>query len=393
METQGVDPTSAHASSRVSDLQASMPSPEAIGTEMFDGLRADIMQFHRRAACESGHDLSGIIGTVRKFQTGFREAALPRNSEAATPVEVSTVLSEIGRSIFLPRHEVLDVRLLGDAYEIVSGKLDPRSYRSQPYLGREIKTAEVAFSHGVENSMGLSIDNLAMIDPRLIRLDCKLFLEQLPMLAQVNPFARELSNFISARRISKQEYCDVAGIERLLKEELQHAKDALFIDLITKGEDGSSLKRREDVLLRSGSWLNQMLRLDTPESILGSVALSEYSSSLGGLVMELDQYLGKQQHDAAKLAVLDFLTQQAVRAMPPREGSISGIYHIGARALFEGLRKMIPQATDARGLVSGLFAGSTPQQQAQRCRKIFSELHNRDLLPDWERKSVIAGRA
>ena len=390
METHGIDPNNVHVNPLRTDSQASMPSPAAIGAEVLDGLRADILQFHQRGACNSGHDLRRIIGTVRKFTTGIREGALPQNIEAATPREVSTVLSEIGRSIFLPRHEVLDVRLLGGRYEIVTGKLEPRSYKSEPYLGREIKTADITFSHGIENSMGLSIDNLAMIDPRLIRLDCTLFLEQLPMLSQVNPFARELRNFIVAKRITKQDYCNVAGLERLLKEEVQHAKDAIFIDLITKGESGSSFKRRDDVLLKPGSWLHQMLRFDTPESILGSLALSEYSSSVGGLVMELKQYLSKQQYDDAKLAVLDFLTQQASRAMPPRDGSISTIYHIGALAVFEGLRQMIPDGKDAGGLVSGLFAGSTPQQQAQRCRKVFSELHDRDLLPDWERKKMLA---
>jgi hypothetical protein len=111
METHGIDPNNVPVSPLRTDSQASMLSPAAIGPEVLDGLRADILQFHKRGACNSGHDLRGIVGTVSKFSTGIREGALPQNIEAATPREVSTVLSEIGRSIFLPRHEVLDVLL------------------------------------------------------------------------------------------------------------------------------------------------------------------------------------------------------------------------------------------------------------------------------------------
>ena len=106
--------------------------------------------------------------------------------------------------------------------------------------------------------------------------------------------------------------------------------------------------------------------------------------------MELDEYISKQKYDAVKLAALDFLTQQANRAMPPRSESMAVVYHMGAKALLEGLRVMFPDARDARAVVSRLFAGSTPQQQAQRCRKVFSELHNKDLYADWERRNLLS---
>lgn len=392
MGSQGTDPNNARATSRVSGSQASVPVSETIQADIIDGLRTDIMQFHSRAICESGHDIRGIIGTIRKFEMPVRECTLPANSERATPPEVATALSEIGRSVFLPRHEVLDVRLLGDRYEVISGRIDLSSYASLSYLGREIKTAQIRFTHGIENSMGLSIDTMAMIDPHLIRLDCNIFFDRLETLSQVNPFARELHKFITLKRVTKHDYCKVAGLERLLKEEVQHAKDAIFIDRITNEQRKDSGGRHNDALLKPESRLRAMLKFDHSTSNLGSVGISEYSSALGGIIMELEQYIAKQQWDAAKLAVLDFLTQQSFRAVVQRGESIGVIYHIGAKALFEGFEQLMPDVRKAPSLVSRLFAGSTPQQQVQRCRKIFTELHNRDLYADWERQALISAK-
>lgn len=371
------------------DAQPVTPLPKDVEASMIDGLRDDIRKFNGRTACESGHDIRCIIGTALKFSTGFRKDVMPHNGEAASPEEVSRALSEIGRSTFLPRHEVLDVRLLGDRFEVVFGRIDPNSYQTRTYLGREIKTAHVRFSHGIENSMGLSIDNLAMIDPRLIRRDCDNFLNQLPLFALCNPYGAELSNFMRAKRFSAQRYYEVAGLQRLLNEELQHARDAVYINART-GNDGSRSERRQDVLLRPDSPLREILRLDRPGSDLGSVAISEYSSLLGGLVMELDHHLGNNDYDAARLAVVDFLTHQSTRSTVQPGDSIAVIYHIPALALFEGLQHAMPNVGTVPQLMSKLFAGSTPRQQVENCRKTLADLYHKDLWSNEERAQHVS---
>ena len=367
------------------DAQPVAQLPKDVEASMIDGLRDDIKKFNGRTACESGHDIQCIIGTALKFSRGFRQDVMPKNGETASPEEVSRALSEVGRSTFLPRHEVLDVRLLGDRFEVVSGRIDPNSYQSHTYLGREIKTAHVRFAHGIENSMGLSIDNLAMIDPHLIRRDCDNFLNQLPLFALCNSYGAELRAFMRAKRISAQQYYQVAGVGRLLNEELQHARDAVYINARTGNEDGSRSERRQDVLLRPDSQLREILRLDKPGSDLGSVAISEYSSLLGGLVMELDHHLGNNDYDAARLAVVDFLIHQSTRSTVQPGDSIAVIYHIPALALFDGLQRAIPNVETVPHLMSKLFAGSTPRQQVKNCRKIFADLYHKDLWSNEER--------
>ena len=343
----------------------------------------------RDEARDSGHDIRGIVGTARRFFPEVRPELMPANSGAASPREVSNALSEIGRAVFIPRHEVLDVRLLGDSFQVISGKIDRNSYKSVPYLGREIKTAEVRFSHGIESSMGLSLDNLAMIDPQLIRLDCDNFLVQLGTLTDINPFASVLRRLVDAQCISKSDYCKIAGVGRLFNEEMQRTKDAVFINLMTNKEGTAFHERRQEVLLRPHSSLRTVLRLDAPESFMGSAAIAEYSSSLGGLLMELDLYLKHQQYDAAKLAVVDFLTQQSFRSVPSSEGSMFMSYYISALAVFDGLRAAMPNVETVPDMLTALFPGTTPQQQVHGCRRIFAEIYNKDLLPDWERVRLI----
>ena len=386
MKTDGTDPTKRHQTPRHSDEQPSLKVNEA---PILDGLRADIMNFDESAARDSGHDIRGIVGTALRFFPEVRRDMMPADSGAATPKEVSNALSEIGRAVFIPRDEVLDVRLLGERFGVISGKIDPSSYKSIPYLGRQIETAEVRFSHGIENSMGLNLGNLAMTDPHLIRVDCDNFLAQLEFLTPINPFGSVLMRIVEAREISNEECCQVAGLNRLLKEEIQHAKDAVFISIMTEKEGAALHERRQDVLLRPNSPLRQVLCLDTAESVVGSAAVSEYSSSLGGLIMELDQYLKTEHYDSAKLAVVDFLTQQSLRSVPALQGSMSLMYHIAALAFFDRLHEVMPTVETVPDMLTALFPGVTPREQVEGCRRILSEMYSKDLVPDSERVTLI----
>jgi hypothetical protein len=383
---------SRHVTPQPSDTQPSTPSTLDIQGQILDGLRADIMNFDGAKARRRGHDIQEIIGTALKFSPDVRQAVMPKDSAAASPREVATALSEIGRAAFLPRHELFDVRLLADRFQVISGKIDPNSYKSHTYLGRDIKTAEIRFSHGLENSMGLSFGDLALIDPNLIRLDCNNFLDQLKTVVSVDPFAQVLSGFLDERRVEKQVYYRIAGLERLLKEELQHVKDAVFTNLVT-GEVGFGFQDRpQDVLLKPHSPLRGLLSLDQDGSILGSVALAEYSSSLGGLIMELDQYLANQHYGAAQLAVIDFLTQQRFRSFPQPEGSMGEAYQFAALALFDGLEKMLPNTETVTDMLKAIFPESTPEGEVRGCRRFFVELYTKDFWSDSERAAIIASR-
>jgi hypothetical protein len=321
----------------------------------------------------------GIVGLVPEHE----------NPQALSPEAYTCMIANLGKHIGFAQGTPLVANVFGTRYEVFSADIRPGGVTEHTYLGSPLIVAEVTMRVPKEtHSAGFSVANLALYDPERSAQDSLGSLDvlmdsrgRMGALAFSEPAYRRIID----TKISRDNYKQICGTMPFKMEEIQHAKDHILCDMLQPDETNDGL----GILpaLRENSPLRQMLKTERDDYTRGllGVAITGYSGSLGGKIMELALHLKNGHPEWALLSFDDFLWANEMRARVED----TGIYSTQARLLFARLADLIGDRNVSPSGLRGLLGSDSVVKQARNSLMMLEALYRMDFYEDGEREQIL----
>lgn len=352
-----------------------------------DALRAEIMTLSNTQNNPGGFDLRPFLERANSIAPGLQYDTLPADCTRATTEQAANLLSEIGRRIFLPFGELLAVDFTG-AFRVCTGSINLGSLKSFEYLGQEIQVADAKIESSAGPSLGITLNNVALIDRGAVYHDSEGMLQGIRS-GYNEPFGHELLEYLEKHNVSKDDYYWIAGYNRIRCEEIQRAKDAIYTSLRLNAPWPLRFFDRGVELLKPTSKWRLLLdpKKDTPEQHFLDATIRRHLAITSGALTAVDTYQLKNLTKPAMIAFLDFLCRQELRARarPSQTAGARFLQWSAADVFFKAVEELHPEASSRERAAKVILQGSDDYERLTHGLRILNNVYEIDFWNDVER--------
>jgi hypothetical protein len=278
--------------------------------ERLTELYREVMTFHSTKIENGLIDATALLRKTIAAMGGSTPRSIPVDPARATRRELTLLIHEIGREVFLPQGLFLFNRVNWGWSELISGVIEERDVQTYDYLGRKIGVSHARFSHGRFNigEVSFLVGGEVFIDRHLSAIQGLYSFGDIQNSAlREDPRARGLLETLVKRRTTEEKFSKVCWYDRLLFRGLAYAEANRYLELLNGVSHANMCEIGETSgLARDPSKLLAALLAPgsaevTIESARGRNEILIYFIDLTGLLKQLEHYSSKGDFDAAEV--------------------------------------------------------------------------------------------
>ena len=208
-------------------------------------------------------------------------------------IRACEILRDAGEHLGIPYGKIYDCRERDGHFENHDCEFDPRSPVPKTYLGQ--KFLEIRGVIKGPAPLSLSTSRFAIYNPEL---SARNFWDLLETLKRDDKFDRDFyKKFLIPAEANRAHYAEIAGVDRRKYGSIRVSHDEIFTGLVNSNSEDSRRRTISGCISKSGSTATD----------LAPGLIEDVSRNLGGLLLQIEEYIVNYRIKDAKLAFLNFI--------------------------------------------------------------------------------------